>query len=143
LDGRKQFVKINGVNQRSAGSVLGATLFLIFSNDIFNLQLHSKIQLYADDSVLMYTAGDFETIIEHMQEDASCLGDWFSRNNIIMNVAKTNFILFRNFRDDLSYFRVNGTAIEKVRYVMYLGFGDRQCSQMGEPCELCPKENLI
>jgi hypothetical protein len=128
LDGRKQFVKINGVNSEawpivmgiSQGSVLGATLFLIFIHDIFNLRLHGKIQLYTYDSVLMYTAGDFATIIEHMQEDAFCLGDLFSRNNIRMNVAKTNYILFRNFRDDVSSLRVNGTAIEEVWYVKYL-----------------------
>jgi hypothetical protein len=56
-----------------------------------------------------------------MQEDASCLSDWFSRINIRMNVAKTNYNLFRNFRDALSSFWVNGTAIEEVRYVKYLG----------------------
>jgi hypothetical protein len=63
LDGRKQFLKINGVNSEAQpivmgiaqGSVLRATLFLIFINDIFNLRLHGKIQLYVDDSVLMYT----------------------------------------------------------------------------------------
>jgi hypothetical protein len=38
-----------------------------------------------------------------------------------MNVSTTNYILFRNFRDDLSFFRVNGTAIEEIRYVKYLG----------------------
>jgi Reverse transcriptase (RNA-dependent DNA polymerase) len=129
FQGRKQFVQING--KRSVfreiqtgiaqGSILGATLFLILINDIFNVALSGRIQLYADDAVLMYEASDFHTILVQMQNDIFRLNLWFSANNIRMNVSKTNFILFRKNTTALSTIAVNDTVITEVTSARYLG----------------------
>jgi hypothetical protein len=129
LAGRKQFVIVNGRKSRlepivsgiAQGSILGATLFLIFINDIFLVQLHGEIQLYADDAALMYGATDYTTILTHMRNDAQRLNKWFTMNNIKMNLSKTNFILFRNPESVLSSFQVDGNFISEIRSVRYLG----------------------
>jgi hypothetical protein len=129
FENRKQFVQING--KRSAmreiqtgiaqGSILGATLFLIFINDIFSVSLYGRVQLYADDAVLMYRATDFHTILEQMQVDILRLSVWFSANNISINVSKTNFILFRNNGPTLSTILLNDAIIAEVVSTRYLG----------------------
>jgi hypothetical protein len=74
---RKQFVIVNGRKKRlepivsgiAQGSKLGATLFLIFINDIFLIQLHGEIQLYADDAGLMYGTTEYASILTHKRND--------------------------------------------------------------------------
>jgi hypothetical protein len=126
---RTQCVKINDIISSektiltgiAQGSILGATLFLIFINDIFNLKLCGNIQLYADDAVVMYSAKNFFTILELMKQDAKTLNSWFAANRIKMNISKTNFILFNNEESNLTEFLVEGERIFEVKSTKYLG----------------------
>jgi hypothetical protein len=44
------------------GSVLGPLLFIIFMNDICYLKLHSKLDLYADDTTASYSGKNADLI---------------------------------------------------------------------------------
>jgi exonuclease III len=99
---RKQYTKIGkydsdlrdiecGVPQ---GSILGPILFLIYVNGIFDLKLKGKIQLYADDSVLLYAERSFDDLYVSMSSDLRILNKWFTRNRLTMNVEKTKFLTF-------------------------------------------------
>jgi retron-type reverse transcriptase len=59
LEQREQMIQINGQEGESGvvkmcvvqGGVLSPTLFNIFVNDMFSLELNGTIQMYADDTV--------------------------------------------------------------------------------------------
>jgi Reverse transcriptase (RNA-dependent DNA polymerase) len=126
---RKQCVKINNTvsNEQDIltgipqGSILGATLFLVFINDIFNLELCGDIQLYADDAVVMYSANTHFTILQQMKQDATVLNRWFSMNRIKMNFSKSNFILFGSEEGNLVELLFENEKISEVKSVKYLG----------------------
>jgi Reverse transcriptase (RNA-dependent DNA polymerase) len=126
---RKQCVKINNSisNEQNIltgiaqGSILGATLFLIFINDIFNLKLCGDIQLYADDAVVMYSANTHFTILQQMKQDADVLNRWFSINRIKMNFTKSNFILFGSEERNLAHISIEREKISEVKSIKYLG----------------------
>jgi hypothetical protein len=129
LTNRGQFVQINGKSSSkrtilagiAQGSILGATLFLVFINDIFNIPLLGKIQLYADDAVLMYATRDHQTVICQMKSDLKTLDNWFGLNYIKMNVLKTNFILFKG--DEQTELTINfaETTITEAKSTKFLG----------------------
>lgn len=48
------------------GSVLGPLMFIIYINDLPNLQLSSKIMLYADDVVLYISGDNIKSILEQL-----------------------------------------------------------------------------
>ena len=65
LGDKRQFVTVSDVKSSSLnincgvpqGSILGPTLFLVYVNSISNLNLKGQINLYADDTMLVYFGG--------------------------------------------------------------------------------------
>lgn len=130
LDRRTQIVKINnthsvpklikhGVPQ---GSILGPLLFLIYINDIFQLPLKGKLQLYADDASLVYCANELGTLEEHIIHDLKLLTCFFTSNHMAINLEKTNFIVFslRGESPRLSI-SVENTIVNQISCGKYLG----------------------
>jgi exonuclease III len=133
LTGRRQFVKIGetegetiqnncGVPQ---GSILGPTLFLIYINEIFNLQLIGKPQLYADDAVLIYTENSLDDLYVAMSTDLRILNSWFTENRLTINSKKTQYMIFKtkNFSNAnfFNYITFNNEQIHITENYKYLG----------------------
>lgn len=72
------------------GSKLGPLLFIIYMNDIFELKLNGKLQLYADDSSLTYIANDPESLLKMITEDLDKISHWFKNNILVLNAKKNN-----------------------------------------------------
>lgn len=108
------------------GSILGPVLFNIYINDICNLELKGKVQLYADDAVLKYSSTNLKDLYEYMQTDLNVLKLWLTRNRLQLNVSKTKFMIFTNrmisdtviSEHMISY---NGVVVERVKSFKYLG----------------------
>jgi hypothetical protein len=128
LSNRQQFVEVGssrsavGVNLYGVpqGSLLGPTLFNIFINDIFKLNLNGSIQLYADDAVLKYRSRDLAVLHESIQHDLRLLSDWFSANLLSVNESKTVYMTFSKQPFDLNIFW-NNTILKRMFAVKYLG----------------------
>lgn len=115
-----QFVRC-GVPQ---GSPLSSLLFLLYINDIFHLPLRGKLQLFADDAMIIYTCKDIDTLNLWMNEDLAILDQWFYDNVLTLNVSKTKYMIFtqRNLViDDFGPVVVNGEHVERVHRYKYLG----------------------
>jgi hypothetical protein len=57
-------------------SIIGPLLFILYMNDIVKAISHSKVNLFADDTLLSVSASTVAECIEKIQEDLDALSDW-------------------------------------------------------------------
>lgn len=145
LSDRKQRVKIEqytsddmdityGVPQ---GSVLGPTLFLVYINDLCNLNVeNAKVFSYADDTAVFFSGDSWGNLKISVEKGMALMGHWLGDNVLTLNTVKTNYICFSlNSRsqpeedfsirihtcDDIYNKTCNCQSIQKVGSVRYLG----------------------
>lgn len=142
--GRKQAVKINNIlgdvlelfYGTPQGGVMGPVLFLIYINDLLNLDLHSSVFAYADDTALVCSAFNRESLNKKINNDLNKISNWLINNRLLINAEKTKCIMFfdtdvcknelRNLfnlycHKHLCVYNCNCTNIEIVEFVKYLG----------------------
>jgi hypothetical protein len=104
LDGRTQCVKIDNFISSELdnttfglpqGSVLASTLFLIYINDLCNLNIDcGKIISYADDTALIFSAKSITDVYEHAQHGFNVVTNWLKLHLLTLNSDKTKYIRF-------------------------------------------------
>ena len=87
LSGRKQFVEIEG--QRSSeqevnfgvpqGSVLGPRLFSIYVNDLPQVPICGKMEMFADDTTLYCVGDSIDDVCSKIQASISEIAKWSNR----------------------------------------------------------------
>lgn len=109
------------------GSLLGPLLFNIFINDVFNLQIDGCLEMYADDMLVTFESDTLDNLNLKMQEGIIALNEWMMKNDLKINILKTNYIIFNtkgketlNFANQLY---LNNTPIEKVLLPNFLVCG--------------------
>ena len=70
-------------------------MFIIYINDLSNAFHLLKTFLFADDTSLFYSHKDPNQLIRVMNCELSKISEWLKVNKLSLNVAKTNYILFR------------------------------------------------
>ena len=133
LTNRRQYVQINGKISNTEtvtygvpqGSVLGPLLFIIYTNDLPQSLTNSKTILFADDTTIFKSSNNIEHLYKAMNEDLKILEDWFKANKLSLNASKTNYILFRNKKSEISNNNckliINGEEIGLVSKTKFLG----------------------
>jgi hypothetical protein len=133
LENRLQIVQTNGSVSEPCqiktgvvqGGVLSPTLFNVFVNSMFDIQLNGIIQMYADDTVIKYSASSLDELFDMINEDMTQLKGWFDANLLALNVDKTNFVIFERRRDvllsDQYVVRYGNEIVRRVDSVKYLG----------------------
>ena len=78
------------------GSILGPLLFVIFFNDITDNLIHSKIVIYADDTVIFCESKKLEETEICLNADLKNLHLWFKENELLLNLkpGKTEVLSF-------------------------------------------------
>jgi len=102
MSDRQQLVKIGEVLSRSEviesgvpqGSVLGPIGFLIYINDLGKINLHGRIIFFADDACLLYDSDKLDDLYMYMKQDIEILMKWFSNNLLLLNLKKTEYVIF-------------------------------------------------
>lgn len=131
LANRKQFVQIHEHKSREGnvvhgvpqGSVLGPLLFVIYINDIKNLELTGKMFVYADDISIFYPYKYEAAVKPYMERDAALVFEYMRINKLFINPGKTKLMRFRphgHFNTDFSI-TVDGKEIQEVTSLKYLG----------------------
>jgi hypothetical protein len=88
--------------------------------DKFSLGLNGIIQIYADETLIKYSASSLDKLFRMINEDMVLLQTWFSANMLALNVEKTNFVLFERrpaiLLPDNHVLRYGDGIVQKRRY---------------------------
>ena len=132
LKGREQYVSVNG-NYSSRkrikysvpqGNILGPLLFIIYIIDLPNISQLARYILYADDANIIITGDTIQEVHEKFNTVSSALIQWVRDNELLLNVKKTNYMIFTNRRHvDLGNvaFKMGETPIERSSVARFLG----------------------
>ena len=91
LVNRKQFIKINTIDLDTVniphgvpqGSVLGPTLFSLFTNDLPSAVLSGETYLYADDTTIFCIAEFMDALTIKLNSALKEVKDWCDKNSLV------------------------------------------------------------
>jgi hypothetical protein len=110
FENRKQFVQFNqtcssekvtkcGVPQ---GSILGPLFFILYINDLPNASELTESLIFADDTSIFYSHSDPNYLESMMNNELKNLDVWMKCNKLSVNIKKTNYIIFKSNRKQVS-----------------------------------------
>lgn len=76
------------------GSCLGPLLYTIFTNDRPLVLNKASIAMYADDSTIYTSTRTTNELDTVLNSELHTVDEWVKRNKLVLNVSKTNCILF-------------------------------------------------
>ena len=89
------------------GSMLRPFLFLVYINDLTN-SCKFPIMLYADDSVLLCSDNNIQSLKKKCENEFGLLENWINFNRLTLNYSKTHCVLFTNSRTNTNdNFQIN------------------------------------
>ena len=130
LKDRKYFVSVNGHKSDMKkvnigvpqGSTLGPLLLLIYINDIINSSKILKFILFADDTTVLFENKNINVLNNVLLEEINKVMKWFSVNKLLINLSKTNTMLFTNKRGNPKlHIFVEDILLEEKQSVTFLG----------------------
>jgi hypothetical protein len=120
----KQSVKINEVNVNiygikngvPQGSVLGPILFIIYINEICNINFDGSIITYADDTCLLFSQKSWDGVYEKACRGFNQIINILNNINLSLNIDKTVFMLFSINKTDCKFntISVHGCINNKI-----------------------------
>ena len=130
LDKREYYVHVNGLDSDTKvvnvgvpqGSTLGPLLFLLFINDMKHCSSLLKFLQFADDTTIVLSSPDITELNEILEREGNKVLEWFSCNKLILNLEKTNCMLFSNKRHK-PYLNIKlfDQVIKQVNETTFLG----------------------
>ena len=84
------------------GSVLGPLLFLCFVNDL-NCASELFTLLFADDTCCLASGKNLSDLVKFCNIELQKIANWFSANQLAVNVSKCKFLVFHNKGKKLNF----------------------------------------
>ena len=106
------------------GEILGPLLFIIYINDLPNASNLLKTFLFEDDTSLFYSHKDPNQLIHVMNCELSKISEWLKVNKLSLDVARTNYILFRPRQKPITVsdtITLDNIAVQQVEVTKFLG----------------------
>lgn len=159
LSNRMQCVEINKINENGEvvahkspflynksgvpqGSVLGPLLFLIYINDLPEI-INYKTILFADDISIIIPNHDISLNFDHtINSVIEIVTTWLLQNKLNVNVKKTAYIQFSNYKTNPPKLNVicQGQEIREVNETKFLGITlDNHCNWKSHISNICTR----
>ena len=107
------------------GSILGPLLFLLYINDLPKCSSSLNFILFADDTNIICSNDDPDTLETVLNKDLHIILNWFKLNKLSLNVAKTNYMIFKNKYSPTASIDVNilidNNQLSQVKATKFLG----------------------
>ena len=123
LSERKQRVKLNGLSSTwntlekgvPQGSIMGPTLFNLFTNDIFFDIKDGVLFNYADDNTILVSASDKDTVLDKLQRNANDVVQWCNNNQMEANASKFQVMISNDVDSKVKIGDVEITSEKSVK----------------------------
>ena len=105
---------------------------MLFLNDVPAVLKHCQILMYADDTVIYFSAKDASQIAKTLSEELTYVNEWFLDNSLFMHKGKTECVLFGTSArlvstNDNFEVSVDGHVLKRVSEYKYLGVVLDEC----------------
>ena len=106
------------------GTLLGPILFILYLNNIFNINIKGKLTSFADDTVLFNQDKNWSLLKIKAEHDLQKLKEWFDYKRLTINFEKTYFVPFCSYKPSLPEYKQIKIAFHKINIstsIKYLG----------------------
>ena len=130
LKGRRQCVKINGVNSKfltilagvPQGSILGPILFNLFINDFYYIFESASLYGFADDHSISAKSKSLEELKQILTSESNVAIKWLNENEMLANPSKFQSIILTKSNEHInSEVQINNQIINTNNSVVLLG----------------------
>ena len=132
LSNRTQFVSCNSAESTEQtlsygvphGSILGPLLFIVYINDIPELDNLAHFILYADDANIIVTASTIDELLTKTNKLLESLERWVDNNGLSINIKKSKYMIFSRTMDRLHMpkpLKYKNNNMEHVTETRFLG----------------------
>ena len=129
LTGRTQFTHVNNCKSDTRelkygvpqGSILGPTLFIMYINDLPNVNKLADYIFFADDANLIITADTSYELGVKVNSLISRVQGWVANNGLKLNAGKTKYMIFSNRATDDININIGGVRLKQSERERFLG----------------------
>lgn len=113
LTNRMQCVEVNEIRSNFAkieygvpqGTILGPILFIIYLNNLFEIDAKGLVISFADDTAIFYEGENWESLKQMVENDFVKIKSWFDFKLLSLNIDKTVYVPFASYSSTLPKFK--------------------------------------
>ena len=102
------------------GSILGPLFYILYTNELPSVT-EDYMVLYADDTTLIFAEDDRDLLLRRVDSAVESLNEYFIANDLLMNVGKTQTLLFSNRSNDNLTINYEGNSFVSAENILFLG----------------------